>query len=149
MGAAGGGLGLRVQFATLDDVGDGPAIRVLYDGARLGSWPTSDLRSARLTPVRLTVSSGGQLTLLYGNATVFDALRVPGWAPLPSWELAFSAATGAGTDNHWIDSVQLRTGAHVSPTPTAVRLALNGQQYDGGVDGAPDAYYVYEEAGAG
>ena len=84
--------------------------------------------SASHSIVSLVVSRAG-LSLLYDHQPYFTDLALPGWAPQPDWQMAFGAAAAELTDNHWIDDLRVRTGAHVDRTPVAVHLALNGQQF--------------------
>ena len=98
----------------------------------LGEATGGHLHELRSVPmlrwVHLEVGRSG-LTLQYNSAMIFDKLPLPGWAPQPGWQLAFAAAAAELTDNHWIDDLRVATGAFVERTPTAVHLALNGQQF--------------------
>ena len=69
------------------------------------------------------------VTVRYGYNYYFTQLALPFWAPQPGWQLAFGAATGRGTDNHWIEKLHVSTGAYVDKTPVPVTVSLNGQQF--------------------
>ena len=133
IGEEGAGLGVRVLFRTARG---GPSIEVWHDGAAIAVKPCPDLRSGELTKVTLTIVGGREgsqhLTLTYGDETYWDKIPLPGYAPQPGWQLAFGAAAGALTDNHWVDELLVRTGALVDATPVPVYLSLNGQQFETG-----------------
>ena len=135
IGAQGAGLGLRVLFLTHHSW---PRVEVLHNGDLLGSTRCESLRSNELTHVAITAKHAG-LTVQYGGVALFKDLPLPAWAPQRGWQLAFAAASGAGTDNHWLDNLHISTGAHVDRTPIPVTLSLNGQQF------TSEVAYTYTE----
>ena len=90
----------------------------------------SQLQRARGSWLNVTVEvSRRGLQLDVDGATLFEAVELVGWTPLPSWGFAFGARTGIDDDVHRVDSLYIERGVSLEEQGVDVDLTLNGQQY--------------------
>ena len=109
-GEQGAGDGLRVLFLSNEG-----RIDVQYNGSLLASEAvgSSVLRAANGSWVAVSVqynSSG--LNVKHNGVAWVQNLLLSRWSPAASWSFGLGARTGqVSSDNHWIDSLDIRVGA--------------------------------------
>lgn len=120
---AGSGLRLQLRTAAVQQAS------LIYAGETIDvvSLPRSQLRGAWRT-VTISHSQAG-VSVSLDRSMLFVGVRLAGFAPRPSWRMAFGARCGALHDAHLLDDVRVERGAQLGRGHAPVELASNGRDY--------------------
>ena len=127
-GEEGIGSKLIVCFDNWDNGGgEAPAIDIIWAGERIatqamGAQGASTLDTDGWWPVHIELTTGGDLTLLYDDELIHDAVNIADFAPIENARVAFGGRTGGANANQFIDNFRIVFDATevISPFDAAV-----------------------------
>ena len=124
------GSGLRVNFDNWDNGDGAPSIEIEYGGERIASVPMGTQAESTLDtdgwwPVRIELTSGGDLTLLYNDELIHDGVNIADFAPIENARIAFGGRTGGANANQFIDNFSI-VAWEAAPATPALSIVNNG-----------------------
>lgn len=123
-GEGGQGDGLIVGLITYAGRADGPSFYVSYRSSQvvLKKVPYSELSTGDLSPdplqqyttFALRVNANGTLDFQYKGKVIFNALPLPGYAPMAGGRFGLGGRTGGENETHWFDDIAIATSTAVT-----------------------------------
>lgn len=107
--------GLTVSFDTYSNGADDPAnsIEIRFNGTRLAQAINIPLENNTYTPVQVSVSDTGHITVSYNGNVIFNNVAIPGYNPDASWRWALGGRTGGSFEQHFVDNLRIVETARV------------------------------------
>jgi len=113
--------GLSVCWDIYDNGGgEAPAIDVKVNGVVVAHklYDINGITSDSFTPVSISLTKNGHLTVTYKGQPVFTDIILEGYAPLAGDRFAIGARTGGAWANQWIDDLNIATVQATATAPT-------------------------------
>ena len=103
------GNGLSICFYTYTGSG-GPGLKIMYQGAQVGSSVYLTVRDAGYRQCVVSVNSNNQISVSVNGTLYISNLTLPAAfssTDKTNWQFGFAARTGGVSDNHNIDNVSI------------------------------------------
>ena len=137
---AGRGSGLRVNFDNWDNGDGAPSIEIEFGGVQIAAVPMGTQADSTLDtdgwwPVRIELTTAGDLTLLYNDELIHDSVNIEDFAPIENARIAFGGRTGGANANQFIDNFRIvldaGSGGPISGLIAHFTLDSDGDSSDG------------------